>query len=126
VRLAVREKVVNQHADNRKQEHDKRPEDLVGDGAVRLEDLNCEASALTYYNTIKEVRRTPSNNIQYQHNEPNNAATGTRLPRLRGRDAHGCGFDKREEREVEEEGDGEVHHFGGDFCVFGDVRERDE
>lgn len=41
VGLAVREEVVDDHADNRKEEHDESPDDLVGHGAVRLEDLNC-------------------------------------------------------------------------------------
>jgi hypothetical protein len=40
VSLAVGEDVVDDHADNREEEDDKGPENLVGDGAVRLEDLD--------------------------------------------------------------------------------------
>jgi hypothetical protein len=41
VSLAVGKQVVNEHADYREKENDERPEDLVRDGAVRLEDLDC-------------------------------------------------------------------------------------
>jgi hypothetical protein len=44
VSLAVGEEVVDEHADNGEKEDNKSPEDLVGDGAVRLEDLNCGAA----------------------------------------------------------------------------------
>jgi len=44
VSLAVGEEVVDEHADNWEEEDDKSPEDLVGDGAVWLEDLNCSAA----------------------------------------------------------------------------------
>jgi hypothetical protein len=38
--LAVREEVVDDHADNGEEEDNKSPNDLVRDGAVRLEDLD--------------------------------------------------------------------------------------
>lgn len=41
VGMAVREEVVDEHADNREEEYDESPDDLVGHGAVGLEDLNC-------------------------------------------------------------------------------------
>jgi hypothetical protein len=56
VRLAVREQVVNQHADDGEQEHDKRPEHLVRHGAVRLEDLNCDTLALPLYYCMESPR----------------------------------------------------------------------
>ena len=39
--LTVGEEVVNDHADDGEEEDNKGPDDLAGDGAVRLEDLNC-------------------------------------------------------------------------------------
>jgi hypothetical protein len=41
VRLAVREEVVDDHSDNGEEEDNETPEDLVGEGAVRLKDLDC-------------------------------------------------------------------------------------
>lgn len=41
VSLAVAEEIVDDHAANREDENDERPDDLVGGGAVRLEDLDC-------------------------------------------------------------------------------------
>lgn len=41
VRLAVREEVVDDHSDNREEEDNETPENLVGDGTVRLKDLDC-------------------------------------------------------------------------------------
>lgn len=41
VGLTVGEEVVNDHADDGEEEDNKGPDDLAGDGAVRLEDLNC-------------------------------------------------------------------------------------
>lgn len=41
VGMAVGEEVVDEHADNREEEYDESPDDLVGHGAVGLEDLNC-------------------------------------------------------------------------------------
>lgn len=38
--LAVRKEVVDDHADDREEEHDQRPDDLIGDGPVGLEDFN--------------------------------------------------------------------------------------
>jgi hypothetical protein len=38
--LAVREEVVDNHADNREEENNEGPDDLARDGAVRLEDLD--------------------------------------------------------------------------------------
>jgi hypothetical protein len=40
VSLAVGEQVVDEHADNGEEEDDESPKDLVGHGAVGLEDLN--------------------------------------------------------------------------------------
>jgi hypothetical protein len=40
VGLAVREEVVDDHADDGEEEDDESPDDLVRDGAVRLEDLD--------------------------------------------------------------------------------------
>lgn len=45
MRLAVGEQVVDDHSDNGEEEDDETPEDLVGNGAVRLEDLDCAASS---------------------------------------------------------------------------------
>ena len=45
VRLAVGEQVVDDHSDNGEEEDDETPEDLVRNGAVRLEDLDCAASS---------------------------------------------------------------------------------
>lgn len=39
--LAVGEQVVDNHSDNGEEEDDETPEDLVGNGAVRLKDLDC-------------------------------------------------------------------------------------
>lgn len=44
--LAVGEEVVDDHADDREEEDNKSPEDLVGDWAVGLEDLDCGSSML--------------------------------------------------------------------------------
>lgn len=41
VRLAVGEEVVDNHSDNGEEEDNEAPEDLVGDGTVRLKDLDC-------------------------------------------------------------------------------------
>jgi hypothetical protein len=41
VGLAVREKPVDDHADNGEDEDDETPEELVGGRAVRLQDLDC-------------------------------------------------------------------------------------
>lgn len=41
VRLAVGEEVVDDHSDDGEEEDNKTPEDLVRDGAVGLEDLDC-------------------------------------------------------------------------------------
>jgi hypothetical protein len=38
--LTVREEVVDDHADDREEEDNESPDDLVRDGAVRLEDLD--------------------------------------------------------------------------------------
>lgn len=40
VSLAVRKEIVDDHADHREEEDDESPDHLVGDGAVRLEDLD--------------------------------------------------------------------------------------
>lgn len=42
VSLAVGEQVVNEHADDGEEEDDETPEDLVGNGTVGLEDLDCD------------------------------------------------------------------------------------
>lgn len=39
--LAVAEEIIDDHADDGEQEDNEGPDDLVGDGAVRLEDLDC-------------------------------------------------------------------------------------
>lgn len=39
--FAVREEVVNDHADNGEEEDDESPEDLVDDGTLRLDNLDC-------------------------------------------------------------------------------------
>ncbi len=44
VGLSVREEVVDDHANNREEENNESPDDFSGDGAVRLEDLNCGTS----------------------------------------------------------------------------------
>ena len=44
--LAVWEEVVDDHADNGEEEDNEGPDNLAGDGAVRLEDLNCGARTL--------------------------------------------------------------------------------
>ena len=56
--LAVGEEVVDEHADHREQEDDESPENLVGDGAVRLEDLNCgtNTSARAHENSFHRER----------------------------------------------------------------------
>lgn len=41
VGMAVGEEVIDEHADDGKEEYDESPDDLVGYGAVGLEDLNC-------------------------------------------------------------------------------------
>jgi hypothetical protein len=38
---AVREQKVDDHTDDWEEEHDQAPDDLVDDGTVRLEDLDC-------------------------------------------------------------------------------------
>lgn len=45
VSLAVGEQVVDDHSDDGEEEDDETPEDLVGNGAVRLEDLDCATSS---------------------------------------------------------------------------------
>jgi hypothetical protein len=42
VSLAVGEQVVDNHSDDGEQEDDETPKDLVGNGTVRLEDLDCD------------------------------------------------------------------------------------
>lgn len=39
--MAVREEVVDDHANNGEEEDDESPENLIGNGTVRLEDFNC-------------------------------------------------------------------------------------
>mgnify|MGYP004506558163 CR=1 FL=1 len=46
VGLAVGEEVVDDHADDREEEDNEGPNDLAGDRAVRLEDLNCGTHTL--------------------------------------------------------------------------------
>jgi hypothetical protein len=41
VSLSVGKQIVDKHADYREKENNERPEDLVWDGAVRLEDFDC-------------------------------------------------------------------------------------
>lgn len=41
MRLAVGEEVVDDHSDDGEEEDNETPEDLVGDGTVRLKDLDC-------------------------------------------------------------------------------------
>lgn len=43
VGIAVGEEVVDDHADYWEEEHNEGPDDLVGDRAVRLENLDCRA-----------------------------------------------------------------------------------
>lgn len=49
--LAVGEEVVDDHADDGKEKDDESPDDLVGYGTVRLEDLDCgtDASACVWW-----------------------------------------------------------------------------
>jgi len=44
VGLAIREEIIDNHADNGKEEDDKRPKHLVGNRAIRLENLDCNAN----------------------------------------------------------------------------------
>jgi hypothetical protein len=48
VSLAVGEEVVDEHANDGKEEDDESPKDLVGDGTVRLEDLDYSTDASAY------------------------------------------------------------------------------
>ncbi len=41
--LAVGEEVIDDHADDREEEDNESPDDLVGNGAVGLEDFDCGA-----------------------------------------------------------------------------------
>jgi hypothetical protein len=84
VGLAVREEVVDDHADDGEEEDDESPDDLVRDGAVRLEDLD------------------PSNDVKDQDNETNDAATGACLPGLRRLNRHGRCLDEEEHGKLKE------------------------
>jgi hypothetical protein len=59
---------------------------------------------------------TPSNDVQYQHDESDDTATGARLPWLRAHGGNGSCLGKHEEGELEESCDDEVEHVGG--CLW--------
>ena len=108
VSLAVGEEVIDEHADNGEKEDNKSPEDLVGDGAVRLEDLN------------------PSNDVENQDDESNDTATGTCLPWLRAHSRDRSCLGKHEEGELKESCNDEVEHIGGVlevYCLKGPIWE---
>lgn len=91
--LAVGEEVVNDHADNGEEEDDKSPDDLIGDRAVRLEDLNCDTNAsvsglpweetITIRQITRAERLTPRDDIKNKNDKPHDTATGACLPGLR-------------------------------------------
>jgi hypothetical protein len=90
VGLAVREEVVDNHADDGEEEYDEGPEDLVRYGALRLEDLNCNrcVSLVPVVIQLRLLRGegkglTPCDDVENQDDEPNDTAAGTCLPRLR-------------------------------------------
>lgn len=93
--LAVAEEIIDDHADNGEEEDDERPDDLVGGGAVRLEDLD------------------PGNDIEDKDDESDNSTSSSSLPglsRLSGNRRRLC---EHEERELEEHGDDKAEHSGG-------------
>lgn len=53
VSLAIGEEVVDDHSDNREEEDNQSPNDLVGYGAVGLEDLNCGTDGSAMRRTSK-------------------------------------------------------------------------
>ena len=98
--LAVAEEVVDEHADDGEEEDNECPDELVGDRTVRLEDLN------------------PGNDVKSQDNETDNTSN-TSLPWLRTLRCDGRCLDEHEQRELEEEGEDKVEHFGGLVEVLG-------
>lgn len=44
--LAVREEIIDDHANNREEKNDERPDNLVGDRTVRFENLDCGTETL--------------------------------------------------------------------------------
>jgi hypothetical protein len=60
---------------------------------------------------------TPSNDIQYQHDEPDDATAGASLPRLRRLHGHGRSLGEREEGELKESGNDNVEHGDGGFSL---------
>lgn len=74
----------------------------------------------------EQHRLTPSNDIENEYNESNDAATGTCLPWLRahGRDRSCLG--KHEEGELEESCNDEIEHIGSVlevYCLKGPILE---
>jgi hypothetical protein len=62
---------------------------------------------------------TPRDNIQNQHNEPDDATTGSSLPRLRGLNGDGRCFDEQKQRELQESDESKVEHVVGGLGVWG-------
>jgi hypothetical protein len=129
VSLAVGEEVIDEHADDGEEEDNKSPEDLVGDWAVRLEDLNCsttrqlqpqneQVSSTGSCRWEKKARLTPGNNVQHQHDESNDTATGSCLPWLRAHGGNRSCLSEHEEGELEHSCDDEVVHIGGVLAVL--------
>lgn len=114
VSLAVGEQVVDNHSNNGEEEDDETPEDLVGNGAVGLKDLDCR-TPLAYYRRQRRLIHTPDKNIEYQDNETNDSTTSAVVPRLRGGRADSFIGDrsckgKRRQPKLEEGDNGVVEH----------------
>lgn len=113
VLVAFREEVVDEHADEREEEDDQGPDDLVDGGTARLEDLNCfhvRASS----KIGNSILRTPGNDVQNQNNDTNDTAAGTGLP-VAALDRDGRGFGEQAEGQLHEEEVGEIEHGEGSF-----------
>jgi len=93
VGLTVGEDPVDDHAEDREEEDDERPRNLVSDWAVGLEDFHDDK------------------NIKNQDNEADDSSTSSVLPcvaMLSG--LHGSSHGEREEGELEDDGEGLREH----------------
>jgi hypothetical protein len=83
MRLAVREKPIEDETQNREQKHDDTPEQLVCDRAVGLENLHYESLLAPFpFHRTTPLGLTEDNDIKNQHDESHNSTTSTVLPSI--------------------------------------------
>lgn len=96
VRRAVRKDVVNDQADEREEEDDQAPDQLLCRRAARFDDLDCSSnmSVCGLWSTrwAHGVGRTDHNDVQNQNNKSDESTAGAVLPAVvqrLGRDGRG-------------------------------------